>query len=572
MSLSQYTSLNLIGHLALDLATDNSSSGTLNNIPTKDVSFIRFTSNSQVIVTGFDPDYSNDNNKILIVSYTGTNSLTLKHSASGSNPINRIQCPSATDVVLTSNSSIILIYDSYSQFWRLISGVGGGGTSDHSLLTNLQGGGGGNYYHSNQEINTTDSPSFTGLAIANINYPTSDGTSGQVMTTDGSGNLTFTTISTGTSASGSILDTYINSKTAIINNNSTSNIQTIFSQVISGIYTFWVSTDPRIKGTFYLNENDLSNSILESISSFVSSKQDNANTLNIYISGVNVIIQNKLGSNITLCIKRETTPLINPEEGNVSISNHNNLYGLQGGATNTYYHSNQPINTTDTVTFAGVTVSLVNISSTGTINNITTSNIGAYRFTSASGTTITGFANGSNGKLLYIHNASVSSINIANASSSSLESNRILTGNSKDLTLKSETSITLQYDSTTSRWRILGGSGSGGNSGESPETIDLSNSNTTIDLSAYSTTSLRLKNPAQITLSNGTDGVWYTLAIVSDGTYSFTSEVRFPLNNAQPIPSSSDRIDIYSLHCINTTGGLKYLATFAYDYSGVTLP
>ena len=167
MSLSQYTSLNLIGHLALDLATDNSSSGTLNNLPTKDVSFIRFTSNSQVIVTGFDPDYSNDNNKILIVSYTGTNSLTLKHSASGSNPINRIQCPSATDVVLTSNSSIILIYDSYSQFWRLISGVGGGGTSDHSLLTNLQGGGGGNYYHSNQEINTTSDVQFNTVTINN---------------------------------------------------------------------------------------------------------------------------------------------------------------------------------------------------------------------------------------------------------------------------------------------------------------------------------------------------------------------------------------------------------------------
>ena len=91
-------------------------------------------------------------------------------------------------------------------------------------------------------------------------------------------------------------------------------------------------------------------------------------------------------------------------------------------------------------------------------------------------------------------------------------------------------------------------------------------------MSTYSTTSLRIKNPAQITLSNGTDGVWYTLAIVSDGTYSFTSEVRFPLNNAQPVPSSNTKIDIYTLHCINTTTGLKYLATFAYDYSGVTLP
>jgi len=166
MSLSQYTNLNLLGHLSLDLANDNSSSGTLNNIPTKDVSFIRFTSNSVVIVTGFDPDYNNDNNKLLIVSYVGNNTLTLKHSASGSIPVNRIQCPLATDITLTTNSSVILIYDSYSNFWRVLSGVsGGGGTSDHALLTNLQGGDSGTYYHSNQQINTTSDVQFNSVTV-----------------------------------------------------------------------------------------------------------------------------------------------------------------------------------------------------------------------------------------------------------------------------------------------------------------------------------------------------------------------------------------------------------------------
>ena len=500
----------------------------------------------------------------------------------------------ATIIFQTSNTfsntgkSIIISTDTGGNYidWRFSKTLNPSTASVniHNNLGGIQGGSAGDYYHSNQPINTTDSVTFNNLTIVsgvtangiinfnNIKYPNADGVSGQVMTTDGNGNISFTAITgggDGTNA-GTILDTYINSKTITINNNSTSNIQTIFSQAISGIYTFWVSSDPRIKGIFYFNENDPSNSILESISSFVSSKEDNSNTLNLYISSVNVIIQNKLGSNITLCIRRETTPLINPESGSVSISSHNNLYDLQGGGTNAYYHSNQPINIADAVTFAGITITLTTNSSTGVINNLTTSNIGGYRFTSASSATITGFANGSNGKLIYIHNASAINITIANASSSSSESNRILTGNSKNLILKPETSIILQYDATTSRWRILGGSS--GNNGESPETIDLNNSNTTINLSSYPTTSLRLKNPAQITLSNGADGVWYTLAIVSDGSYSFTSEVRFPLNNAQPVPSSSNRIDVYSLHCINTTDGLKYLATFAYDYSGVTLP
>ena len=101
--------------------------------------------------------------------------------------------------------------------------------------------------------------------------------------------------------------------------------------------------------------------------------------------------------------------------------------------------------------------------------------------------------------------------------------------------------------------------------------MDLSNSPSTIDFSQYSTTSFRIKNPAQITLTSGTNGVWYTLAIVSDGNYSFTSETRFPLNNAQPVPSSGT-VDLYTFHCIDTVSGTRYLATFAYDYSGVTLP
>jgi hypothetical protein len=107
--------------------------------------------------------------------------------------------------------------------------------------------------------------------------------------------------------------------------------------------------------------------------------------------------------------------------------------------------------------------------------------------------------------------------------------------------------------------------------GNNPVTLNLENSNSTINLSLYKTTSFRIKNPAQITLSNGTNGVWYTFVIVSDGSYSFTSEIRFPLNNSQPVASASGSVDVYSFHCVNTTSGLKYLATFAYDYSEVVI-
>jgi hypothetical protein len=39
------------------------------------------------------------------------------------------------------------------------------GTTEHNLLSNIQGGTTGNYYHSNQPINTTDHPTFSGLTI-----------------------------------------------------------------------------------------------------------------------------------------------------------------------------------------------------------------------------------------------------------------------------------------------------------------------------------------------------------------------------------------------------------------------
>jgi hypothetical protein len=45
-----------------------------------------------------------------------------------------------------------------------------------------------------QGIATTDSPSFAGLTVASLIYPSSDGTSGQVLVTDGAGNLSFSNV------------------------------------------------------------------------------------------------------------------------------------------------------------------------------------------------------------------------------------------------------------------------------------------------------------------------------------------------------------------------------------------
>lgn len=152
---------------------------------------------------------------------------------------------------------------------------------------------------------------------------------------------------------------------------------------------------------------------------------------------------------------------LNPNVSEVNI--HNSLSGLEGGGSGFFYHSNQPINTNNSVTFAGITdsgeinVEFDLVSSEGDLNNVSTSNTSSIRFNPANATSISGFDNGSDGKLLYIHNAGSVNITIKNDSSDSDTDNRILTGTGQNLILKTGGFITLQYDNTSSRWRISAG-------------------------------------------------------------------------------------------------------------------
>jgi hypothetical protein len=102
---------------------------------------------------------------------------------------------------------------------------------------------------------------------------------------------------------------------------------------------------------------------------------------------------------------------------------------------------------------------------------------------------------------------------------------------------------------------------------QNPITLNLNNTNTVINLANYATTSFRILNPAQISLLNGINGMWYTFVIKSDGAYSFTSEIRFPLDNSQPNVSASGKVDIYSMHCVVSGGITRYIATFGFQYT-----
>lgn len=96
-------------------------------------------------------------------------------------------------------------------------------------------------------------------------------------------------------------------------------------------------------------------------------------------------------------------------------------------------------------------------SSTGSLDDVSSSGTSYLQFTGAGSVTVTGLANGTSGKTLLISNQTGSGITIKNESTSSSASNRIQTGTGNDISLADKASAVLIYNSTASRWSLLTG-------------------------------------------------------------------------------------------------------------------
>lgn len=96
----------------------------------------------------------------------------------------------------------------------------------------------------------------------------------------------------------------------------------------------------------------------------------------------------------------------------------------------------------------------------GDLDDVSTSGMSLLKFTGAA-TSITGLADGYDGKYLIIVNTSGSSITISNANIGSLITNRILTGTGADTSLQNDATLLLNYDSVNTVWRVVGGTGGG---------------------------------------------------------------------------------------------------------------
>jgi len=74
------------------------------------------------------------------------------------------------------------------------------------------------------------------------------------------------------------------------------------------------------------------------------------------------------------------------------------------------------------------------------------------RLTASTAVNITGFAGGSAGRVLLVHNIGSNTITLKNADTGSSAANRLAIG--EDFALRENHCVVLQYDATTSRWRI----------------------------------------------------------------------------------------------------------------------
>lgn len=107
---------------------------------------------------------------------------------------------------------------------------------------------------------------------------------------------------------------------------------------------------------------------------------------------------------------------------------------------------------------------VVNSTTTGADQDISAPTTSYLKFTNATLTSIRSIVAGGNGQIIEITNDTGSTILIRNESGGATAANRILTGSGADLTLASDASLRLIYDTNDSRWRVIGGSGSGGGS------------------------------------------------------------------------------------------------------------
>lgn len=153
--------------------------------------------------------------------------------------------------------------------------------------------------------------------------------------------------------------------------------------------------------------------------------------------------------------------------------------------------------------------SVADDNSTGSAT-LSTPTTGIIRLTSGSLTSIAGIPALASGRFLIIQNKTGNSIFVNNEETTATAANRIQTGTNGNVSMTNNASFLFVYDATTSRWQLVGGTGSGSGSGGAKNYLGtVNNINGNGDFELGSTTGWSL---AHTTLSslvpNQASGSW----------------------------------------------------------------
>lgn len=102
---------------------------------------------------------------------------------------------------------------------------------------------------------------------------------------------------------------------------------------------------------------------------------------------------------------------------------------------------------------------------TGSNATISTISTGVVRLTNGSLSSVSGIPNGATGLSLIIQNKTGNSIVINNEEATATAANRIQTGNGSNVSMPNNASFSFVYSATSSRWQLVGGTGSGSGGG-----------------------------------------------------------------------------------------------------------
>jgi hypothetical protein len=122
---------------------------------------------------------------------------------------------------------------------------------------------------------------------------------------------------------------------------------------------------------------------------------------------------------------------------------------------------------TGTVSAASITMSGKDVltlgadyTTTGTQPDVNLGTASAVRYNGGAPATFEGIVAGTNGQILYLHNPSIYTLTLLDQSDSTdgTAANEIATGTGADLPIPSNSSVTMQYDGTSARWRVTSAS------------------------------------------------------------------------------------------------------------------